>query len=181
MRCSCPSSVFQYMTKYWWNTAFPEGFGQYNSHNDFTFFSRGWTMLGNTSRFSLSKFLQSPSRVFILALFMMLLVGVAYLNGTKPLGSSDVYTHQQSYVHYKPEGNQYRIFVVSDMDSSSKIDNNNKWRSVLKQGELKRDDGGTYSIAWKEEVQNLTLCTDTNRKNWLENITKVVEAWNCLS
>lgn len=88
--------------------------------------------------------------------FLLLLVGViVYFNGQ--LSPYEKYVYQQSYSQYSTLGNQYRIVVVADMDTDSRVKGEDpavlKFRSVLKQGELLRSKDGTYSVSWKDEVR----------------------------
>jgi hypothetical protein len=85
--------------------------------------------------------------------FLLLLVGViVYFNGQF---SNEKYVHQQSYSQYGSQGNQYRIVVVTDMDTDSRVKGEEsplQFRSILKQGELLRSRDGRYSVSWKDEV-----------------------------
>lgn len=101
----------------------------------------------------MSRLFHSPARLALVAIVALLVVAMVYLNGGKDVSYVDTYTFQQSYREYRPDGNQYRIAVVADMDTNSKVSNDpTKWKSILKKGELRREDDGTYSVVWKEEV-----------------------------
>jgi hypothetical protein len=63
------------------------------------------------------------------------------------------YLLQKTYLKYDSSSTEYKIAVVSDMDKKSKIDKENTWRSVLKEGLLRRDPTTRkYSVTWTKEV-----------------------------
>jgi len=60
------------------------------------------------------------------------------------------YFNQQSYLKYTNESTSYDIVIVADKDKASK--NGNAWESNLWRGTLTRDDDGSYSASWEEEI-----------------------------
>ena len=65
-----------------------------------------------------------------------------------------------------PSENRYfKLMIVADLDKSSreKDDKKGKWRSILKKGELRREDNGSFSIHWLEDQELFTKFSEAGR------------------
>jgi hypothetical protein len=63
------------------------------------------------------------------------------------------YLLQKTYLKYDSSSTEYTIAIVSDMDKKSKIDQENTWRAIMKEGRLTRDPlTKKYSVTWLKEV-----------------------------
>lgn len=82
-------------------------------------------------------------------LFFLGSVGYYY----KRAHSGRLYAYQQSYSAYDSSSDQYRIAVITDMDTASKVEGKDEWRALLKIGVLVRGRDGSYSVNWKEEKE----------------------------
>jgi hypothetical protein len=64
------------------------------------------------------------------------------------------YGLQIPYTQYTEASNEYKIAVISDMDTASRVGEEMKWRGVMKTGKLIRT-SGKYSVEWEGEVRDL--------------------------
>jgi hypothetical protein len=82
-------------------------------------------------------------------------------------GGYSKYVHQQRYASYSPSASEYQIAVISDMDTKSKVSENElKWRGVLKTATLRRE-GKKYSVEWTGEVRDSGLGSTTYRLSYV--------------
>jgi hypothetical protein len=82
-------------------------------------------------------------------------------------GGYSKYVHQQRYASYSPSASEYQIAVISDMDTKSKVSENElKWRGVLKTATLRRE-GKKYSVEWTGEVRDSGLGSTTYRISYV--------------
>jgi len=85
---------------------------------------------------------------FLIALVSVLSIGVWFYSPN----SHPLYAFQESYSNYgSKDATQYKIAVVTDMDTDSKIEGKSEWRALLKLGSLTRTSDGKYSVAWNTE------------------------------
>ena len=63
------------------------------------------------------------------------------------------------------ENRFFKLMIVADLDKSSreKDDKKGKWRSILKKGELRREDNGSFSIHWLEDQELFTKFSEAGR------------------
>jgi hypothetical protein len=86
--------------------------------------------------------------------FVLLL---SWVNSPTPEGGNRLYSRyalQQSYQQYTDASSEYKIAVISDMDTASRIGEDMKWKGILKFGKLIRT-AGKYSVEWTNEVRNM--------------------------
>ena len=59
----------------------------------------------------------------------------------------------------------FDLAIVSDLDKKSKVTDDKKglWKSIMKKGQLKRNNNGGYSISWTEDVELRTKISEAGR------------------
>jgi len=68
-------------------------------------------------------------------------------------GSVPLYSRQVSYRQYNTQSTSYKIAIISDMDTASKVGDKLQWKGIMKQGTLERSATGKYSIKFAEDVR----------------------------
>jgi len=86
-------------------------------------------------------------------LILCALVLVIYYFTTHNPAALPLYSHQQAYEGYHSTAVSYRVMVVADMDTDSKLNGEAKWKSVIKEGTITRDASGTYDVSWDTEYE----------------------------
>lgn len=113
----------------------------------------------SSSRFSNAL---SPSKLKLLAVLgiaaLVILIWASYRDTTSignlptwtasPRPSHGQYLSQSSYLKYSSDSTNYRIAIISDMDTASHIDKTLVFRAEVKEGRLIRKEG-KYSIEWE--------------------------------
>jgi soluble calcium-activated nucleotidase 1 len=79
------------------------------------------------------------------------------------------YAYQQTYQKYDYRTLRYNFSVISDKDENSK--NGDSWHSILKSGELSRDNLGYYSVSWLSEIQIESGINNDGRGMELSDLT----------
>jgi len=115
--------------------------------------------------FNLNRLFSSPSKVALFVGVILILGCVAYwVKLSQPV--KFLYSFQQSYTDAGPNSSQFRIAVITDMDTASRSTNDKgkeEWVAILKIGVLSRSDDATYSVTWKEEKTLRSLYNEGGR------------------
>jgi len=99
----------------------------------------------------------SAKKVLLAAAGFAALLLLLYMNrAMQPGMKGGNYPLQELYHKYTTETETYDFIIVADMDQSSKMDGQQKWKSELVHGRLIRNPHlGTYSVAMQEDVRTL--------------------------
>ena len=59
----------------------------------------------------------------------------------------------------------YDLLIVADLDKKSRVKDvpKGKWKSIMKKGELRRDNNGQYSILWKKDIPLFSQVSEAGR------------------
>jgi soluble calcium-activated nucleotidase 1 len=115
--------------------------------------------------FNLSRMFASPSKP-VLALGILFILGIVgyWVTVSKP---HLLYPYQQSYTEGGPNSSQFRIAVITDMDTASRVKDAQgivkEWKAILKIGTLYRSDDSTYNVVWKEDKVVKSLYNEGGR------------------
>jgi len=124
----------------------PEDETMYSARSNSSLWQRVTGFLGRKGRFVLLS-------ATLIAIFVLVAVMSRKTSG-EPSNGSDVvrYLLQKSYLNYEESSTEYKIAIVSDMDTASKI-GEDKWKGKLRHGKLTRNPTTRkYSIKWTDEV-----------------------------
>jgi hypothetical protein len=126
----------------------PEDEAMYSARSNSSLWQRVTGILGRKGRFILIS-------AVVIGIFVLLAVMSRSTSGDSPTDSDVVrYLLQKSYLKYEESSTEYKIAIVSDMDTASKV-GEDKWKGKLKHGKLTRNPGTRkYSIKWTDEVRN---------------------------
>ncbi len=124
----------------------PEDETMYSARSNSSLWQRVTGFLGRKGRFVVLS-------AALIAIFVLVAVMSRKTSGD-PSSDSDVvrYLLQKSYLNYEESSTEYKIAIVSDMDTASKV-GDDKWKGKLKHGKLTRNPTTRkYSIKWTDEV-----------------------------
>ena len=79
--------------------------------------------------------------------------------------SSDVAWNLRNLRSTSYKNGVYNIVIVSDLDKKSRVKDvpKGKWKSIMKKGELRRDNNGQYSILWKKDIPLFSQVSEAGR------------------
>ena len=79
--------------------------------------------------------------------------------------SSDVAWNLRNLRSTSYKNGVYNIVIVSDLDRKSRVKDvpKGKWKSIMKKGELRRDNNGQYSILWKKDIPLFSQVSEAGR------------------
>jgi soluble calcium-activated nucleotidase 1 len=125
----------------------PEDEAMYSARSNSSLWQRVTGILGRKGRFILIS-------AVVIGIFVLLAVMSRSTSGDSPTDSDVVrYLLQKSYLKYEESSTEYKIAIVSDMDTASKV-GEDKWKGKLKHGKLTRNPGTRkYSIKWTDEFE----------------------------
>ena len=94
----------------------------------------------------------------VLCILYLLYLGIVYI-GSAPTQLHSLHTEMPNLP------NSFKLMVVADLDKLSRVpdDKKGKWRSILKKGELRRAEDGSFTIHWLEDQEIFTKFSEAGR------------------